>query len=50
MLAYQWITLYFLGSYAKGNARVDSDIDVYVCSKELRKDDMAELGKLNFLK
>ena len=42
--------LVLFGSYAKGNARVDSDIDVCVVSKELGKDDMAELGKLNFLK
>ena len=37
------------GSYARGKARKDSDIDICVVSPELGKDEMTEIGKLNFL-
>lgn len=37
------------GSYARGNAREDSDIDICVVSPKLGKDEMAESSKLNFL-
>lgn len=37
------------GSYARGNAREDSDIDICVVSPKLGKDEIAESGKLNFL-
>ena len=38
------------GSYARGNARKDSDIDICVVSPELGKDEIAEASKLNFLR
>ena len=38
------------GSYARGNAREDSDIDICVVSPKLGKDEMAEASKLNFLR
>ena len=38
------------GSYAKGTAKLDSDIDLGVVSKKFGKDEMSELGKLQFLK
>ncbi len=38
------------GSYARGNARKDSDIDVCVVSPKFGKDDIAEIGELNFLR
>lgn len=37
------------GSYARGKARKDSDIDICVVSPKLGKDEMTEIGKLNFL-
>ena len=37
------------GSYARGNQRKDSDIDICVVSSKLGKDEMTEIGKLNFL-
>ncbi len=37
------------GSYARGKARTDSDIDICVVSPKLGKDEMAEIGELNFL-
>ncbi len=37
------------GSYARGKARKDSDIDICVISSKLGKDEMSEIGKLNFL-
>ena len=38
------------GSYARGNAREDSDIDICVVSPKLGKDEIAESSKLNFLR
>ena len=38
------------GSYARGNARKDSDIDICVVSPKLGKNEMAEASKLNFLR
>ena len=38
------------GSYARGNARKDSDIDICVVSPKLGKDEIAEAGRLNFLR
>ena len=38
------------GSYARGTEKKDSDIDICVVSPILGKDEMAELGKLSFLK
>ncbi|OGI65073.1 hypothetical protein A3H53_00860 [Candidatus Nomurabacteria bacterium RIFCSPLOWO2_02_FULL_40_10] len=37
------------GSYARGQQRKDSDIDICVVSSKLGKDEMTEMGKLNFL-
>ena len=37
------------GSYARGNAREDSDIDICVVSPKLGKDEMVESSRLNFL-
>lgn len=37
------------GSYARGNEREDSDIDICVVSPKLGKDEMAEMSQLNFL-
>ena len=37
------------GSYARGKARKDSDIDICVVSSKLGKDEMTEIGKLNLL-
>ena len=37
------------GSYARGNARKDSDIDICIVSPKLGKDEMAESSRLNFL-
>ena len=36
------------GSYARGNAREDSDIDICVVSPKLGKDEMVESSRLNF--
>lgn len=38
------------GSYARGNARKDSDIDVCVVSPKFGKDEITEFGELNFLR
>ena len=38
------------GSQARGNAREDSDIDVCVVSPKFGKDEIAEIGRLNFLR
>ena len=38
------------GSYARGNARQDSDIDICVVSPKLGKDEIAEASRLNFLR
>ncbi len=37
------------GSYARGNERNDSDIDICVVSPKLGKDEMKEMSQLNFL-
>ncbi|MDP1689265.1 MAG: nucleotidyltransferase domain-containing protein [bacterium] len=37
------------GSYARGKAKKDSDIDICIVSPKLGKDEMAEIGQLNFL-
>ncbi len=37
------------GSYARGKERIDSDIDICVVSSKLGKDEITEIGKLNFL-
>ncbi len=38
------------GSYARGKARIDSDIDICVVSSKFGKDEMMEIGRLNFLR
>ena len=38
------------GSYARGNQRKDSDIDICVVSSKFGKDEMMEIGRLNFLR
>ncbi len=42
--------IFVFGSHARGNARKDSDIDVCVVSPKLGKNEVAEIGKLNFLR
>ncbi len=37
------------GSYARGQQRKDSDIDICVVSSKLGKDEITEIGELNFL-
>jgi len=44
------VHLLLFGSYAKGNARLDSDIDIAVISDSFGKDEIEESGKLQFLK
>jgi predicted nucleotidyltransferase len=38
------------GSYARGNERRDSDIDICVVSPKFGKDEIMEIGRLNFLR